>query len=43
MREMVKKEVIKLLDTRIIYPVPHSEWVRGHQVVRHQNHLPGAA
>jgi hypothetical protein len=27
MREVVKKEVIKLLDTRIIYPVPHSEWV----------------
>jgi hypothetical protein len=28
MREVVKKEVIKLLDARIIYPVPHSEWVR---------------
>jgi hypothetical protein len=27
MREMVKKEVIKLLDAGIIYPVPHSEWV----------------
>jgi hypothetical protein len=27
MREVVKKEVIKLLDARIIYPVPHSEWV----------------
>jgi hypothetical protein len=27
MREVVKKEVIKLLDTIIIYPVPHSEWV----------------
>jgi hypothetical protein len=26
MREVVK-EVIKLLDARIIYPVPHSEWV----------------
>jgi hypothetical protein len=24
---MVKKEVIKLLDTRIIYPMQHSEWV----------------
>jgi hypothetical protein len=23
----VKKEVIKLLDAGIIYPVPHSEWV----------------
>jgi hypothetical protein len=27
MREVVKKEVIKLLDDRIIYPVPHSEWL----------------
>jgi hypothetical protein len=27
MREVVKKEVIKLFDARIIYPVPHSEWV----------------
>jgi hypothetical protein len=27
MREVVKKEVNKLLDARIIYPVPHSEWV----------------
>jgi hypothetical protein len=26
-REVVKKEVIKLLDVGIIYPVPHSEWV----------------
>jgi hypothetical protein len=26
-REVVKKEVIKLLDAGIIYPVPHSEWV----------------
>jgi hypothetical protein len=25
--EVVKKEVIKLLDVEIIYPVPHSEWV----------------
>jgi hypothetical protein len=27
MHEVVKKEVIKLLDARIIYPVPHYEWV----------------
>jgi hypothetical protein len=27
MREVVKKDVIKLLDAGIIYPVPHSEWV----------------
>jgi hypothetical protein len=27
MREVVKKEVIKLLDPGIIYLVPHSEWV----------------
>jgi hypothetical protein len=26
-REVVKKEVLKLLHARIIYPVPHSEWV----------------
>jgi hypothetical protein len=26
-REVVKKEVIKLLDARIIYLVPHREWV----------------
>jgi hypothetical protein len=27
MREVVREEVIKLLDAGIIYPVPHSEWV----------------
>jgi hypothetical protein len=27
MREVVKKEVIKLLDAGIIYPLPHSECV----------------
>jgi hypothetical protein len=27
MREVVKKEVIKLLNAGIIYPFPHSEWV----------------
>jgi hypothetical protein len=27
MREVVKKEVIKLLDAGIIYAVPHSKWV----------------
>jgi hypothetical protein len=27
MQVVVKKEVIKLLDVGIIYPVPHSEWV----------------
>jgi hypothetical protein len=27
MREVVKKEVIKLFNDMIIYPVPHSEWV----------------
>ena len=34
MREVVKKEVIKLLHVGIIYPVPHSEWVSPVQVVR---------
>ena len=33
MREVVKKEVLKLLHTRIIYPVPHSELVSPVQVV----------
>jgi hypothetical protein len=33
MREVVKKEVLKLLHTGIIYPVPHSEWVSPVQVV----------
>ena len=27
MREVVKKEVLKLLHVGIIYPVPDSEWV----------------
>ena len=27
MRDVVKKEAIKLLNAEIIYPVPHSEWV----------------
>ena len=33
MREVVKKEVLKLLHVRIIYPVPYSEWVSPVQVV----------
>ena len=33
MREVVKKEVIKLLHVGIIYPVPHSEWVSPVQVL----------
>jgi len=33
MREVVNKEVLKLLDARIIYPVPYSEWVSPVQVV----------
>jgi hypothetical protein len=33
MREVVKKEVLKLLHAEIIYPVPHSEWVSPMQVV----------
>ena len=33
MREVVKKEVLKLLHVGIIYPVPHSEWVSHVQVV----------
>ena len=33
MREVVKKEVLKLLQARIIYPMPYSEWVSPVQVV----------
>ena len=33
MREVVKKEVLKLLHARIIYLVPHSEWGSHVQVV----------
>jgi len=33
MRDVVKKEVLKLLHAGIIYPVPHSEWVSHVQVV----------
>ena len=33
MREVVKKEVLKLLDAGIIYPILHSEWVSPVQVV----------
>jgi hypothetical protein len=32
-REVVKKEVLKLLHAKIIYPMPHSEWVSPVQVV----------
>jgi hypothetical protein len=33
MREVVKKEVLKLLHAGIIYPVPYSEWISLVQVV----------
>ena len=33
MREVVKKEVLKLLHAGIIHPVPYSEWVSLVQVV----------
>nr|CAE01641.2 OSJNBb0021I10.3 [Oryza sativa Japonica Group]CAE03198.2 OSJNBb0060M15.10 [Oryza sativa Japonica Group] len=33
MRQVVKKEVLKLLHAGIIYPVPYSEWVSPVQVV----------
>jgi len=33
MREVVKKEVLKLLHASIIYPVPNNEWVSPIQVV----------
>ena len=33
MKEVVKKEVIKLLDAGIIYPISNSKWVSPTQVV----------
>jgi len=33
MRDVVKKEVLKLLHAGIIYSVPHSEWVSPVQVM----------
>jgi hypothetical protein len=33
MREVVKKEVLKLLKTGVIYPISDSEWVSPVQVV----------
>ena len=33
MRDVIKKEVLKLLHAGIIYPVPHSKWVSPVQVV----------
>jgi hypothetical protein len=33
MRNIVKKEVLKLLHAEIIYPMPHSEWISPIQVV----------
>ena len=33
MQEVMKKEVVKLLDARIIYPILDSEWVSPVQVI----------
>jgi hypothetical protein len=33
MKEVVKKDVLKLLHAKIMYPVPHNEWVSPVQVV----------
>jgi hypothetical protein len=33
MREVIKKQVLKLLHAGIIYPVPHSRWVSPIQIV----------
>jgi hypothetical protein len=33
MREVMKKEVLKLLHAEIIYPIPHSNWVSPIEVV----------
>jgi hypothetical protein len=39
MREVAKKEVLKLLHAGIIYPVPHGEWVSSVQVVPKKGRL----
>ena len=39
MREVVKKEMLKLLHAGIIYPVPYSEWVSPVQVVPKKGYL----
>ena len=36
MKEVVRKEVLKLLDVGIIYPISDSKWVSPTQVVRSQ-------
>ena len=33
MKEVVKKEVLKLLDVRVIYPIADSKWVSPTKVV----------
>ena len=33
MQEVVKKEVVKLLDARIIYPIFDSDWISPVQVI----------
>lgn len=33
MKEVVKNEVLKLLDARIIYPIADSKWVSPTQVI----------
>ena len=40
MREVVKKEVLKLLDAGIIYLVPHREWVSPVQVMPKKGGMP---
>jgi hypothetical protein len=40
MREVVKKDVLKLLRAEIIYPIPHSEWVSPVQVVPKKGGMP---
>ena len=40
MREVVKKEVLKLLHAGIIYPVQDSEWVSPVQVVPKKGGIP---
>ena len=39
MREVVKKEVLKLLHVRIIYLVPYSDWFSPVQVVPNKGRI----
>ena len=43
MKEVVKKEILKLLDVGVIYPITDSKWVSPTQVVRKKSGVPVVA